>query len=262
MTPSSAYGAEPRPSGARPRIPVDTLPAWRRTIRYDLARAVFRALLFAYLRPRVRGVARLPDVPYVLCFNHLSWVDPMVLMAVLPARPRLYVYGPREEDLRVGARNRLILWVGTAVPFNPAKTNLLESTRRAVAVLRAGYPLAIAGEGGLSEHEGVVMPLNEGAAFFALRASAPLVPVGISGTRWLRFGKVVCVTVGEPIDPAGRADRETVEAVTAELHGRLSGLVAGATDEPPPGPLGRFVTNVLTHRSRFGRPHTEMIPPR
>ncbi len=251
--------------GASKRAPTmvgDRLPAWRRRLRYLLARSLFRLVLFAYLRPSATGVERLPERPYVLCFNHLSWADPMLVMALLPARPRIYVYGPKEEDLRVGGRNRVILWVGTAVPFNPAKSNLLESTRRAVAVLRAGYPLAIAGEGGLSEHEGVVMPLHEGAAYFALRASVPVVPVGIVGTRWLRLGKRVQVRVGEPVERAAqRVDRAAVESLTSELHAQLTALVAGVRDEPAPGPVGRFITDVFTHRSRFGRAGGAIIPP-
>jgi 1-acyl-sn-glycerol-3-phosphate acyltransferase len=239
---------------SRPSIQVDRLPAWRRALRYDLARGLIGSLLRCYLRPRVTGLDRLPGSPYVLCFNHLSWIDPFVLMATWPRRPRLYVYGPREADMRVGARNRVIAWLGTAVPFNPGKTNLLESTRRAMAVLAAGHALGIAGEGGLSDREGVVLRLNDGAAYFALRAGAPLVPVGIVGTRWLRFGKRIQVMVGEPISTAGlRADRETVNELTERLQAALPALLPGPYEHDPPGPLGRFMTDVFTDRRGAGR---------
>ena len=48
--------------------------------------------------------------------------------------------------------------------------------------------LAIAGEGRLSDREGAIVPLQEGAAFFALRARVPIVPLAIIGTRWLHSG--------------------------------------------------------------------------
>jgi len=230
------------------------LPAWRRALRYRLARAVVGALLRSYLRLRSAGLERLPMPPYVLCFNHLSWLDPFVLMVAWPPRPRLYIYGPKEADMGVGARNRVITWLGTAVPFNPGKTNLLESTRRAVAVLDAGHALGIAGEGRLSDEEGVVLQLNEGAAYFALRAHVPLVPVGIVGTRWLRLGKVVRVIVGDPIETTGmRADRETVDALTARLQTELGARVRGPYDTCVPGPVGRFITNVFTTDRGRGR---------
>jgi len=239
---------------SRSSIPVDRLPAWRRALRYDLARTVLGFILRCYLRPRASGLERLPNGPYVLCFNHLSWIDPFVLMVLWPRRPRLYVYGPKEADMRVGARNQVISWLGTAVPFNPGKTNLLESTRRAVAVLAAGHALGIAGEGGLSDQEGVVLRLNDGAAYFGLRAAVPIVPAGIVGSRWLRFGKPIQVTVGEPLSTEGlRADRETVNALTERLQQALPALLPGPYEHEPPGAFGRFVTDVFTEARGAGR---------
>ena len=88
------------------------------------------ALTRAWVRVRVEGRERLPPGPAIYCFNHLSWVDPFVLRAALPFRPRLYFFGPKEEDMAVGGRNRLMLWTGTAIPYKPGKNDLLDATRR------------------------------------------------------------------------------------------------------------------------------------
>ena len=56
------------------------------------------------------------DGPVILAGNHMSWADPFVLMAVLPFRPRLWFFGPKEEDMAVGGRNRVMYWTGTAIP--------------------------------------------------------------------------------------------------------------------------------------------------
>ena len=89
--------------------------------------------------PRVEGRERLPAGPAIYCFNHLSWTDPFVLMATLPFRPRLSFFGPKEEDMAVGGRNRLMTWTGTAIPYKPGKNDLLEATRR---VARGHRPAA------------------------------------------------------------------------------------------------------------------------
>ena len=219
--------------------------AWR----YRLARTVIRLVLGAYLRFRREGFERLPQPPYLICFNHLNWLDPFVLVAVWPERPRVHVFGPREEDMQVGLRNRLIRWIGTGVPFRPAKDDLLRSTRRATAVLAGGEILSIAGEGRLSEDEGALLPISDGAAFIALRAQVPLVPVAINGTRWLRFGKTIRLRVGEPIPTTGlRADRTTVDQVTGRLQARLTEMVQGYPDSKVPGRFGRWLTELFNER--------------
>src|SRR5690606_12574104 len=152
---------------------------------YWIAQAVARLFVGAWLRLRVEGRERLPRGPAVYCLNHLNWADPFVVMAALPPRPRLYFFGPREEDMTRGARNRLMAWSGAAVPYKPGKNDLLDATRRVEAVFATGGVLVIFGEGRIHAREAELLPLNEGAAYFALRGGVPLVPVAINGTSWL-----------------------------------------------------------------------------
>jgi 1-acyl-sn-glycerol-3-phosphate acyltransferase len=224
------------------QAPADALPAWRRTLRYWIARIVIAGLTRAYLRVRLDGRDRLPAGPAIYCFNHLGWADPFVLMAVLPFRPRLFFFGPKEVDMRVGARNRAMAWTGTPIPFRPEKDDLLRSTRRVQQVLAGGAVIAIAGEGRIHASESELWPLNEGTAFFALRSGVPVVPIAISGTSWLRFGGRVRVRIGEPLPTSGRADREAVRALTRQTADALRTMVRDAPDVPVPGRVGRWLT--------------------
>jgi hypothetical protein len=94
----------------------------------------------------------------------MNWIDPFVLMAVLPFRPRLYFFGPREEEMGVGGRNRMMAWTGAAIPYKPGKNDLLEATRKTSQVFKAGGVLAIAGRDGSTRASRSCLPLNEGAA--------------------------------------------------------------------------------------------------
>jgi 1-acyl-sn-glycerol-3-phosphate acyltransferase len=216
---------------------------WRLTVRYWVSRIVVSAIVRVYLRVRVVDRDRLPAGPAIYCFNHLGWVDPFVLMAVLPYRPRLFFFGPKEQDMHAGARNRVMAWAGTPIPYRPGKDDLLGATRRVGTVISAGGVIAIAGEGRIHASERELWPLNEGAAYFALRNRIPIVPVAVNGTSWLRFRGRVTVRVGEPITADARPSREAIASLTEATWSALYELVRNAPEMPVPGRFGRWVTD-------------------
>ncbi len=230
------------PGSERGRLPGPAVSPIRRTIRYWLARLVASIVSRGYLRVRLVGRERLPPGAAIYCFNHMSWVDPFVLMATLPFRPRLWFFGPKEEDMAVGGRNRIMSWTGTTIPYKPGKNDLLEATRRVAAVIESGGVVAIAGEGRIHVRESELLPLSEGAAYFAMRSGVPLVPVAIHGTSWLRLGGRITVEIGEPVATAGRPSREAVADATLRLTAALGAMVANAPDVTRPGRFGRWVT--------------------
>ncbi|HET7701899.1 MAG TPA: lysophospholipid acyltransferase family protein [Candidatus Limnocylindrales bacterium] len=245
MTTDAAPPPSPRTAPALGPHGTDGLHPIRRTIRAWLSRVASWVAARAYLRLRLEGRERLPRRPAIYCFNHLSWADPFLLMAILPMRPRLTFFGPKEEDMSVGGRNRLMTWTGATIPYRPGKNDLIVATKRVHAVIAAGGVLAIAGEGRIQPFESRIGPLNEGAAYFALREGVPLVPIAIHGTSWLAFGRRVRVVVGQPILPSGRPNRENVDALTARCWSALDALVRDEPERERPGRVGRWLTEVF-----------------
>ena len=218
---------------------------------YHFVRLGLRVTCGAYVRIRVEGAERLPPSgPYIICFNHPSWLDPIVLVASWPdAERRLFIFGPREQDMTTGWRNRLITWTGRGVPFKPRGADINAATRRAVGVLRGGDCLAIAGEGRLSDREGELLPLETGLAHFAQMGGAAMVPTAVIGTRWVRFGKRIRVVIGEPVaHDAYPRGHDGARAMTAEVGSRLRALIAGATDGPEPGRFGAWLSDAFNDR--------------
>jgi 1-acyl-sn-glycerol-3-phosphate acyltransferase len=220
----------------------DRLHPVRQTIRTWVSRILTWIVARALFRLRLEGRERLPNRPAIYCFNHLSWADPFVLMAILPMRPRLAFFGPKEEDMTVGGRNRLMTWTGATIPYRPGKNDLIEATRRVHAVIAAGGVVAIAGEGRIQPFEWRVGRLNEGAAYFTIREGIPLIPIAIHGTSWLAFGRLIRVTIGEPLTVEGRPTREAVDELTDRCWAALHELVKDEPGQPRPGRIGQWLS--------------------
>lgn len=235
------------------------LPAWQRALRYRGAQLVVWIYGHLLFRIRLEGAEHVVDGPALYCFNHLGWLDPLAMLAAFPARVRLYFYGPQEADLRHGAKNRLMWWTGIAVPFSPSRDDLITSVRRAEAVFDAGGALAIAGEGRIHVHEGDLLPLQEGAAYLALRARVPIVPVAITGTSWARLRGEIRIRLGEPIETGPRPTREVVAAYSARIWHVLKAMIADDRDRPPPGRIERWFTDAFNDWGPGGREAAALI---
>jgi 1-acyl-sn-glycerol-3-phosphate acyltransferase len=225
--------------------------------RYRAVRAFLRVAVRLYSKVRVEGMERLPDGPSILCFTHESWADPFYVLAAIPSRPRLYFFGPEQEEMRRGFRNRVMRWAGVAVPYRPGKRGLVAAAARAESLLCAGAVVAIAGEGRIHAGEGVVLPLREGSAYLALRAGVPIVPMAVNGTTWLGFRRVVRVRVGLPIEAAATPTRpraDHVARLTEQAQSALETLVSDFPEQPRPGPVGRWLTELFNDWPEGSRP--------
>ena len=187
-------------------------------------RVTVGALIAAPFRTKVVGRSNLPATGgVVLAGNHISYADPVLLWIRSP-RPVHFMAKSELWDITIMGWFLDQVW---AFPVNRGASDRT-ALAKAAAYLAAGEPVGIFPEGtrnrdGEAEAQG-------GAAFVALRAGVPIVPVGIAGTdrispkgsRGIRFPKVV-ISIGEPIDPesfpGGRKER--VEAITATVMRRI-----------------------------------------
>jgi 1-acyl-sn-glycerol-3-phosphate acyltransferase len=259
------------PEGAR--ASVNGSPAWdcaaqaplRPVKRYDASRWFLRVAVGCYSRVRVEGRANLPSGPFILCFSHQSWTDPLYVMACLPGRPQMFFFGPQEEEMRRGLRNRLMRWAGISIPYKPGKRGLLAATVRARAILATGRVVAIAGEGRIHAGEGVVLAVEPGAAYLALRAGVPIVPLAINGTGWLRFRDCVRLRIGAPIygDPlaSARPPTDDVGRLADAVTGALRRLVADFPDRPEPGVIESRLTELFNDWPEGRRPEALAAEP-
>ena len=150
----------------------------------------------------VHGQEHLPQHgPYVLVVNHASYLDALVLVAVLPGRLR-YV---AKRELGERWLSRLPLQrLGVEFVERFAAPRGVEDTCRVVQTVRQGWAVVFFPEGTFGREPGL-RPFHMGAFVVAAQAG-PVVPLALArvrscGPQWLPRRGVVRLTFGAPDAP-------------------------------------------------------------
>ena len=195
------------------------------------ARLWARSLLaIAGVRVKVEGLEKLrPGQSYVFASNHLSYMDTPVILTHIPA------------DFRFMAKDGLfkIPLLGThlgqaghiPVPRHDPRAAVKTMSLAADSIRTRNISLLIFPEGGRSR-DGVLQPFKDGAAYIAIKAEVPIVPLAISGTRQVlamhsatfHRGQVT-LRIGDPIPTAGLTLHER-KSVTEQARQQVVSLLA------------------------------------
>jgi 1-acyl-sn-glycerol-3-phosphate acyltransferase len=195
-----------------------------------VARAWGRSLLFfARVRVEVEGLEKVdPSRGYVFVSNHLSYMDTPVVLSRIPA------------EFRFLAKKGLfqIPFLGTylkrgghvPVPRDDPRAAVRSMTQAAETIREHGISVLIFPEGGRSV-DGELHPFKEGAAYVAIKAGVPIVPMALIGTRrvmpmgavTLRGGPVR-LKIGDPIPTEGLVLRDR-EKLIEEARARIVAML-------------------------------------
>lgn len=185
------------------------------------------------VKVKVEGLEKISATgSYIFVANHLSYMDTPVVLANIPVQLRFLAKRGLFQIPFVGWH--LSRAGHVPVPRGDARAAVKIMTAAAQIIRERGVSLLIFPEGGRSM-DGTLGEFKEGAAYIAIRAGVPLVPVGINGTREvLPFGSghvrtgLVTLRIGEPVPTDHAALRERVQ-LTAEIRDRIARL----TDQQP-----------------------------
>ncbi len=193
---------------------------------YPVARAVLTPLFHAAWRIHVKGLEHLPtDGPAILCPNHTSVIDSFLLPSTLPRR---ITFVGKAEYLDDWKTKHLFPALGM-IPIDrsggDASTRALDA---AAGVLERGELFGIYPEGTRSR-DGRLHRGHTGPARLGLRTGAPLVPVGLIGTRAIqppgarapRPFRPCEIRIGRPIDTRRYGDRANDRLVLRQLTDEL-----------------------------------------
>jgi 1-acyl-sn-glycerol-3-phosphate acyltransferase len=211
----------------------------------QIARAALRVLLGLAFRLRLEG--RPPARgPYILVANHQGWADAFLVLALFPAQPRIAFVGDVHAIYGTWWKRLVATSLRVVVPIDRRSTSDRGAIERSLEVLRAGAVLGMFPEGRVSRVEANLGPLHRGAAYVAIRAQVPVVPVWLRGTAELYLGRELAIRVGEPIrPPVGPPTRAATERFTGRLEAALSGLAVPWTEPEGVRKRWRWLTDIL-----------------
>jgi long-chain acyl-CoA synthetase len=189
---------------------------------------------------KVSGLDKLPKSgPCIICSNHQSYLDPLILASVTPAERfyQLFAVGT-SEIFGKGLMRRLARSLKTVVVDPDA--NLVPAMRAGAFGLRHGLSLILYPEGERSI-DGTPRVFKKGAAILSIHMQVPIVPVAIDGfyevwprNRPFQGFKPVKIEIGDAImpPPESEASEEAYEKLTAELRTRVVTMWEGLRKNP------------------------------
>jgi 1-acyl-sn-glycerol-3-phosphate acyltransferase len=194
-----------------------------------IASAWGRALLrIGRVKVKVEGLEKIStEGSYVFVSNHLSYMDTPVVLANIPVQFRFLAKRGLFQIPFLGWHLKRAGHI--PVPRGDARAAVKTMTLAAQIVRERGISLLVFPEGGRSR-DGSLGTFKEGAAYIAIQAGVPLVPIGIKGTREvLPFGSghvkkgIVTMRIGDPI-PTGQASPRDRVRLTGELRHQILAL--------------------------------------
>jgi 1-acyl-sn-glycerol-3-phosphate acyltransferase len=201
-----------------------------------LMRFITWVLVNTLYRVRVDGMQHLPEEgPALLVCNHVSFMDPLLLMANLRRPARFVMYYKIFHTPLL----RFVFRTAKAIPIAGHKEDpaVLQQAYDAIdAALAGGELVCIFPEGGLTA-DGEIAPFRPGLEKILARRPVPVVPLalrGLWGSVWSRrdtrlgrmrvprrFRARVELVVDAPVSPQV-ASAATLEARVRELRGKLA----------------------------------------
>jgi long-chain acyl-CoA synthetase len=130
---------------------------------------------------KVRGIDNLPpEGPYLICPNHQSYLDGVLITAVLPYSIFNQLFSVGDSPFFTGGLKDKIARIGKVVPIDP-DTHLMRAMKVSAINLKAKKILLIFPEGGLS-CDGNLQEFKKGAPVLAQELALPVIPAAIKGS--------------------------------------------------------------------------------
>jgi 1-acyl-sn-glycerol-3-phosphate acyltransferase len=177
-------------------------------------------LILSFSRVQIVGTEKLHQhETAVYASNHLSYMDTPVLFSKLPFQFRILA---KQSLWKIPFIGWYLNRSGQVPVDQSSARNAVASLSRGVQTLKHGLPLVIFPEGGRAA-TGQTQPFVSGAAYMAIKAQVPLIPITLIGTYELLpihvyalYPRPLKIIIGDPIPTTGLTSRDA-DALTKRL---------------------------------------------
>ena len=191
---------------------------------YSLGKSGLRlGLLLAGVKFHVEGLEKVrPDRTYVFISNHVSNLDPPVLILAIPRRVRVIA---KKELLKIPLVGKAMSMVGFVFVDRRRREDAQGGVDRSASMLRQGHSFLVFPEGTRSS-DGRLAPFKKGAFLMAINGEVDLLPMIIEGSYGLMPRGSLAVKNGKvrvrfldpiPASDLAYADRETLLANARQI---------------------------------------------
>jgi 1-acyl-sn-glycerol-3-phosphate acyltransferase len=140
-------------------------------------------LRVAHIPVQIEGLEHLkPGQAYVFAANHRSNFDIFVLVSVLPGR---FLWVAKKSLFQIPILGQALSRMGSISVDRDNLRSAVQSLVRATATVKRGVSLIIFPEGTRATTR-ELLPFKKGVFIMAIKAGQPIVPVSISGTRFIQ----------------------------------------------------------------------------
>ena len=202
--------------------------------------AVVRPTMTILMNNRWEGLENLPRGGFIMCPNHLTEIDPLLIGHLLYSNGIIPHFLAKDSLFRIPLLGRWLRLSGQ-IPVDRRGTAALESLGVARSVIARGGAIVVYPEGTLTR-DPALWPMRgrTGAARLAFETGAPVIPVAHWGAHELvpQYArhlhifprKTSRVVVGTPVDLNDLAvpgtDRAALEAATLRIQNATVALLA------------------------------------